>query len=94
MTPTVKKKQLKLLGIGDVEQATMIVSKAIENSWQGIPDQIWENTSWCDRVPAHADEKLLKKIKATPPKSGSYVSKDEETREQQKRRGRFVDDEE
>lgn len=94
VTPTVKKKQLKLLGIGDVEQATAILSKAIENTWQGIPDSIWEGTVWCGRAPAHADEKLLKKIKATPPKSGSYVSKDEETREQQKRRGRFVDDEE
>jgi len=94
VTPTVKKKQLKLLGIGDVEQATAILSKAIENTWQGIPDSIWEGTLWCGRAPANADEKLLKKIKATPPKSGSYVSKDEETREQQKRRGRFVDDEE
>lgn len=94
VTPTVKKKQLKLLGIGDVEQATAILSKAIENTWQGIPDSIWEGTTWCGRVPAHADEKLLKKIKATPPKSSTYISKDEETREQQKRRGRFVDDEE
>ena len=94
VTPTVKKKQLKLLGIGDVEQATAMLSKAIENTWQGIPDGIWEDTLWCGRAPAHADEKLLKKIKATPPKSSTYISKDEETREQQKRRGRFVDDEE
>jgi ParB family chromosome partitioning protein len=94
VTPGVKKKQLKLLGIGDVEQATMIVSKAIENTWQGIPDGIWEGTLWCDREPAHADEKLLKKIKATGPKPGSYKTKDEEMREQVKRRGRFVDDEE
>lgn len=94
VTQTVKKKQLKLLGIGDVDQATAILSKAIENTWQGIPDSIWEGTTWCGRVPAHADEKLLKKIKATPPKSSTYISKDEETREQQKRRGRFVDDEE
>lgn len=94
VTPTVKKKQLKLLGIGDVEQATAILSKAIENTWQGIPDGIWEGAMWCGRVPAHADEKLLKKIKATPPKSSTYISKDEETREQQRRRGRFVDDEE
>lgn len=94
VTSSVKKKQLKLLGIGDVEQACAIVSKAIENTWQGIPDGIWEGTLWCGRVPAFADEKLLKKIKATPPKSGSYQTKDEETRDQQKRRGRYVDDEE
>lgn len=94
VTPTVKKKQLKLLGIGDVEQATAILSQAIENTWQGIQDDVWQWKLWCDRVPAHADEKLLKKIKATPPKSSTYISKDEETREQQKRRGRFVDDEE
>jgi hypothetical protein len=92
-----KRKQLKLLAVGDSEQATQIVLKAEESQWQGIPNNIWipgRDGLWCDRVPPHADKDLLKKIKATPPKTGSYVTKDEETREQQKRRGRFVDDEE
>lgn len=94
VTATVKKKQLKLLATGDLEQATAILSQGLESTWKGIKDDVWQWKLWCDRLPAHADEKLLKKIKATPPKSGSYVTKDEETREQQKRRGRFVDDEE
>ncbi len=94
VTPTVKKKQLKLLGTGDVEQATMIVSKAIENSWQGIPDQIWENTLWCDRVPAHADQKLLNKIKSTTPKGSSYRSTEDAARDKANRRSIYREDEE
>jgi ParB-like chromosome segregation protein Spo0J len=94
VTPTVKKKQLKLLGIGDVEQASMIVSKAIENSWQGIPDQIWEGTLWCDRVPAHADEKLLKKIKATGAKPATYRSNEEQARDKANRRSIYQEDDE
>jgi hypothetical protein len=94
VTPTVKKKQLKLLGTGDVEQATMIVSKAIENSWQGIPDKIWENTLWCDRAPAHADQKLLNKIKSTTPKGSSYRSTEDAARDKANRRSIYREDEE
>lgn len=93
VTPTVKKKQLKLLGIGDVEQATAILSKAIENTWQGIPDSIWEGTTWCGRAPAHADEKLLKKIKATIAKPQSYRSSDERSADEANRRATFEDEE-
>jgi hypothetical protein len=35
VTDSVKKRQLKLLSIGDAAQAAAIVSKAEENSWQG-----------------------------------------------------------
>jgi ParB-like chromosome segregation protein Spo0J len=93
VTPSVKKKQLKLLGIGDEQQATAILSKAIENTWQGIPDSIWEGTLWCDRQPAHADEKLLKKIKATGAKPQSYRSSDERSADDANRRATFEDEE-
>ena len=66
-----KKRQLKQLAIGDSEQATAIVSKAEENGWQGIPDNVWipkfGEGLWCGRMPSNASEELKKKISAALP---------------------------
>ena len=73
VTDSVKKRQLKLLSIGDAEQAAAIVSKAEENSWQGIPDGIWipsrNSGLWCDRMPPNASSELKAKILAAIPKT-------------------------
>ena len=72
VTDSVKRRQLKLLSLGDAEQAAAIVSKAEENSWQGIPDGIWipsrNSGLWCDRIPARASSELRAKIIAAVPK--------------------------
>ncbi len=48
ITDGVRNRQLNILGKGDADQATAIVSKATEAGWKGIPDEIW-NTEWCGR---------------------------------------------
>jgi len=71
VTDSVRKKQLKLLGLGDSTQACAIVLKALENQWQGIPDDIWA-TQWEGRDPANAPEATLQQIRASRGKGGTY----------------------
>lgn len=92
ITDSVRKKQLKLLGLGDAEQATAIVLKAIENQWKGIPDDIW-STSWDGRDPAHAPEAVLQKIQASRPKGGTYKRGEDMRRSASDDRSTFRDDE-
>ena len=71
VSPITKKRQLKQLAVGDADQATAIVSKAEENGWQGIPDNVWipkfGEGLWCDRMPLNASEELKRKISAALP---------------------------
>lgn len=63
-----KTRQLNQLKIGDAKQAALIVSKAEENGWQGIPDAVWipkhDKELWDGRMPVHADAELKKRIEA------------------------------
>ena len=71
VSPIIKKRQLKQLAVGDADQATAIVSKAEENGWQGIPDNVWipkyGEGLWCGRMPLNASEELKKRISAALP---------------------------
>lgn len=92
ITDSVRKKQLKLLGFGDAEQATAIVLKAIENQWKGIPDDIW-SASWNGRDPAHAPDSVLQKIQASRPKGSAYKRGEDMRRSASDDRSTFRDDE-
>lgn len=68
VTQVTKNRQLNLLKTGDAKQAALIVSKAEENGWQGIPDAVWipkhDKELWDGRMPVHADAELRKRIEA------------------------------
>lgn len=92
VTDSVRKKQLKLLGLGDSDQACAIVLKGLENQWKGIPDDIWSDL-WDGREPAHAPDAVLQKIRASRPKGGAYKKGEDGRRSASNDRSTFRDDE-
>lgn len=58
VAPIVLRRQIRILEFGDADQAVEILETAIENTWKGIPDDIWFPTHrkmWTDRLPANSD---------------------------------------